>query len=159
MKDGRTHLAYKAEHVVDLESDLVLGGEIHPGDRADTETLVDSVMEAQVNLKQAGSAQEIEEVAADKGYHAAGTLELCESLGPADLHSRARSRHRAKWTDKPPELQRAVYGIGGACGAPRASVCSGGAANSVSGPSPTSATPAACGAVGSAGWRTSPSAT
>ena len=31
MKDGRTHLAYKAEHVVDLESDLVLAAEIVPG--------------------------------------------------------------------------------------------------------------------------------
>src|ERR1043166_3872123 len=28
MKDGRTHLAYKAEHVVDLESDLVVAAEI-----------------------------------------------------------------------------------------------------------------------------------
>ena len=36
MKDGRTHLAYKAEHVVDLESDLVLAAEIYPADQADT---------------------------------------------------------------------------------------------------------------------------
>ena len=55
MKDGRTHLAYKAEHVVDLESDLILAAEIYPADQADTETLVDSVMEAVENLKQAGS--------------------------------------------------------------------------------------------------------
>ena len=46
MKDGRTHLAYKAEHVVDLESDLVLAAEIYPANRADTDTLVDSVMQA-----------------------------------------------------------------------------------------------------------------
>ena len=46
MKDGRTHLAYKAEHVVDLESDLILAAEIHPADHADTQTLVDSVLEA-----------------------------------------------------------------------------------------------------------------
>ena len=32
MKDGRTHLAYKAEHVVDLESDLILAAEIRPAD-------------------------------------------------------------------------------------------------------------------------------
>ena len=31
MKDGRTHLAYKAEHVVDLKSDLILAAEILPG--------------------------------------------------------------------------------------------------------------------------------
>ena len=33
MKDGRTHLAYKAEHVVDLESDIVLAAEIHQADQ------------------------------------------------------------------------------------------------------------------------------
>ena len=43
MKDGRTHLAYKAEHVVDLKSDLVLAAEIR-ATRADTPTMVDSVM-------------------------------------------------------------------------------------------------------------------
>ena len=36
MKDGRTHLAYKAEHVVDLESDLVLAAEIYPADQGDS---------------------------------------------------------------------------------------------------------------------------
>ena len=46
LKDGRTHLAYKAEHVVDLKSDLVLAAEIRPATHADTETLVDSVLEA-----------------------------------------------------------------------------------------------------------------
>ena len=38
MKDGRTHLAYKAEHVVDLKSDLVLAAEIRPATAADTVT-------------------------------------------------------------------------------------------------------------------------
>ena len=81
MKDGRTHLAYKAEHVVDLKSDIVLAAEIRKADEADTDTMVDSVMEAQKNLNQAGSQTEIEEVAADKGYHAAHTLELSEAVG------------------------------------------------------------------------------
>jgi transposase len=42
LKDGRTHLAYKAEHVVDLKTELVLAAEIRPGDAADTATLCDS---------------------------------------------------------------------------------------------------------------------
>jgi len=110
MKDGTTHLAYKAEHVVDLDSDLVLGATIHPGTEADTTTLVDSVMDAQLNLKQAGSQQEIEEVAADKGYHAAETLELCESLNVRTYIPEPKRQHESRWTDKPAELQRAVYG-------------------------------------------------
>jgi transposase len=109
LKDGRTHAAYKAEHVVDLENDLVVGATLHSGDHADTDTLVDSVMDAQENLKQAGSSAEIDEVAADKGYHAAGTLELCEALNLRTYIPERRSRYRSKWTDKTPEMQRAVY--------------------------------------------------
>src|SRR5271156_345462 len=59
LKDGRTHLAYKAEHVVDLKSDLVLAADIRPADHPDTETIVDSVMQAQVNLKEAGGEAQI----------------------------------------------------------------------------------------------------
>jgi len=110
MKDGTTHLAYKAEHVVDLDSDLVVGATIHPGTEADTTTLVDSVMDAQENLKQAGIEQEIEEVAADKGYHAAETLELCEDLNLRTYIPEPKRKHESRWTDKRPELQRAVYG-------------------------------------------------
>ncbi len=66
MKDGRTHLAYKAEHVVDLKSDVILAAEIYPADHADTQTLVDSVLEAVENVKQAGLETEIEEIVADK---------------------------------------------------------------------------------------------
>ena len=78
LKDGRTHLAYKAEHVVDLKSELVVAAEVYPGDQADTDTLADSLLQAQVNLNEAKSKVQIEEAAADKGYHAAHTLELCQ---------------------------------------------------------------------------------
>src|SRR5215207_10551693 len=80
MKDGTTHLAYKAEHVVDVESEFVLAAEIYTADQADPATLVDSVLRAQVNLVLAGSEQEIEEAAADKGYHKAQTLADCEKI-------------------------------------------------------------------------------
>lgn len=110
LKDGRTHLAYKAEHVVDLKSDLVLAAEITPADRADTDTLVDSVVQAQLNLQQAGSDAQIEEVAADKGYHAARTLELCEDLGLRTYIPEPRRKHRSRWTDKPTEFKHAVLG-------------------------------------------------
>jgi transposase len=79
MKDKRTHLAYKAEHAVDLDSALVVGAQVTTADQADSATLVDSVLGAQVNLVLAGSAQEIEEAVADKGYHKAETLAECRS--------------------------------------------------------------------------------
>jgi transposase len=110
LKDGRTHLAYKAEHVVDLESDLVLAAEVYPADHCDTQTMAVSVLEAQTNLEQAGSQATIEEVAADKGYHAAATLELMsDELGLRTYIPEPKRRHEARWTDKPAEYQRCVY--------------------------------------------------
>src|SRR5450432_864664 len=55
MKDGTTHLAYKAEHVVDLDSEFVLSATITPANQSDAESMVDSVMEARMNLEAAGS--------------------------------------------------------------------------------------------------------
>jgi IS5 family transposase len=108
MKDGRTHLAYKAEHVVDLRSDLVLAAEIRPADHADTATLADSLVAAQINLREAGSDATIEEVAADKGYHAADTIEMCEFLEVRSYIPEPRRRHPSRWADKPDEHRRAV---------------------------------------------------
>jgi len=110
MKDGTTHLAYKAEHVVDLKSDLVLAAEISRADQADTATLADSVVAAQLHLKGAGSDAAIEEAAADKGYHAAGTIELCDFLDVRTYIPEPRRRHRSKWADKPAAFRRAVSG-------------------------------------------------
>jgi len=109
MKDGRTHLAYKAEHVIDLKSDVILAAEIRQGDEADTQTLVDSVMEAVENLKQAGADSKIEEIVADKGYHAAETLELARGLGFRTYIPEPQRVHASRWTDKPAAQQQAVY--------------------------------------------------
>jgi transposase len=108
MKDGTTHLAYKAEHVVDLKSDLILAAEIYPADQADTATLADSLVAAQVHLKEAGSDAAIEEAAADKGYHAAGTIELCDFLEVRTYIPEPRRPHPSRWADKPAEHRCAV---------------------------------------------------
>lgn len=113
MKGGRTHLAYKAEHVVDLESELVLAAEIYPANRGDADTLVDSVMQAELNVDAANEraglgGERIEEVAADKGYHAAATLELAAALDLRTYIPEPKHRHRSRWTDKPEEHRTAV---------------------------------------------------
>jgi transposase len=109
LKDGRTHLAYKAEHVVDLDSDLLLAAEIRSATDGDTATLVDSVIQACVNLEATGSEATVEEAVADKGYHAAETLKLSESLCVRTYIPEPQRQHDRRWTDKPPELKRAVY--------------------------------------------------
>jgi hypothetical protein len=108
MKDGTTHLAYKAEHVVDLDSDLVLAAEIHPADAADTATLADSLVAAQINLEAAGSAAVIEEAAGDKGYHAAATIETCDFLEVRTYIPEPKREEPATWPDKPEEQRRAA---------------------------------------------------
>jgi transposase len=108
MKDGTTHLAYKAEHVVDLESEIVLAAEIRLADQADTATLVDSVLTAQINLEKAGSEMVIEEVAADKGYHAAETIENCDFMDIRTYIPEPKRAEEAKLADRPEEQQRAM---------------------------------------------------
>ncbi len=59
--------------------------------------------------KQAGSEIEIEEIVADKGYHAAETIELAEDLDLRTYIPEPKRPHRSRWTDKPAEFQQAVY--------------------------------------------------
>lgn len=100
MKDGRTHLAYKAEHVVDLDSGLVLAAAVHPADQGDQATLVDSLLRTQVNLVRAELEVEVEEAVADKGYHKSETLAECEQWGWRTYIPEPRRKKRT-WTDKP----------------------------------------------------------
>lgn len=108
MKDGTTHLAYKAEHVVDLASDLILAAEIRPADAADTATLADSLVAAQLHLAAAGSDALIAEAVADKGYHAAKTIELCDFLDVRSYIPEPKRAHPLKLADLPEAERRAV---------------------------------------------------
>ena len=111
MKDGTTHLAYKAEHVVDLKTDVILSAEIYHADVADNATLPKSLTKAQDNLERAEIFKDIEKVAADKGYHKAETLALCAELGIRGITPyipEKESQFQSVWTDKPDEHARAV---------------------------------------------------
>jgi hypothetical protein len=109
MKDGTTHLAYKAEHVIDLDTEIILAAEIYHADEHDAATLEDSVRQAGMNQAAAGGEPEIREVVADKGYHAT------ETITNLDQHTNCRAYiaeparpHARVWIDKPPEQERAV---------------------------------------------------
>jgi transposase len=109
MKDGTTHLAYKAEHVVDLGSEFVLSATITPTTHSDAETLVDSIAQAQLNLDAAGSDAKIKEAAADKGYHKVSTLELADDLDIRTYIPEPKRRFRYRWIDKSAGQQEALY--------------------------------------------------
>lgn len=115
MKDGTTHLAYKAENVVDLDSSLIMAAEVYDGDRADVATLEDSLHAAQTNQREAGSDVVITDVAADKGYHSAETLGTIAEETPYRTYipepKRRRKGHRKgphRGNRKPPAQRKAV---------------------------------------------------
>jgi hypothetical protein len=109
MKDGRTHLAYKAEHVVDLDTELILAAEVYHTDAADVDTIGPTISQAQDNLIQAESEAQIEEAVADKGYSGnemLAELEFTEGLRTYIVEP--QHAHRRNWKNKPEEQRRAV---------------------------------------------------
>jgi transposase len=72
MKDGRTRLAYKPEHAVDLDSGAILAAPVHEADQGDTKTLPAVLDEATKNLEAVDLAPTTDapaDLVADKGYH------------------------------------------------------------------------------------------
>jgi transposase len=81
MKDGTTHLAYKPEHAVDLDTGVVVAAPIHPANEGDATTLSPTLDAAARNLDAVGLAPSEDApcvVAADKGYHAREQLKALE---------------------------------------------------------------------------------
>jgi hypothetical protein len=84
LKDGRTRLAHKPEHAVDLDTGAVVAAEMHPADRGDTATLPGTLGSAARHLaavEAAPSAEAPAELVADKGYHSRETLKSLDG-GP-----------------------------------------------------------------------------
>jgi len=108
MKDGRTHLAYKAEHAVELGSGLIVAPVVYRGDDTDAETLPVTVEVAREQLTAAGSPHHVDEVVGDKGYHKAETIQTLEEVEQVRTYI-AERRGRRKWQDKPEGQQHAVY--------------------------------------------------
>lgn len=109
MKDGRTHLAYKAEHAVDLESEAILAGRVTTADQSDPRSAPASVTVAEANLVLAGSSEEVKEVVMDKGYHDNRLLADLSARGVRTYIPERRQKHRC-WTDKPAEYESAFRG-------------------------------------------------
>ena len=119
MKDGRTHLAHKAEHAVDLETGAVVAVTVQPADKGDTETIKETLIEAAENVEKAKPQTEVvKELVADKGYHSNALLEDLAILGVRTYISEP-ARGRRNWKGKHP-ARDAVYGnrrrIGGTRG-------------------------------------------
>lgn len=108
MKDGRTHLSYKAEHAVDLKSELIVAATIREGNRSDTASLPETLAEAQVMLAAIGHEETVKEVVADKGYHSGEALATCAAAELRTYVPTPRRSKRRRWTDKPLAVKKAV---------------------------------------------------
>lgn len=107
LKDGRTHLAHKAEHAVDLSSGALLEVALHPADAGDTTTGVATLASAQQSATAVGLGA-IHEVVLDKGYHSNAVL---VTLADEQIRSYASEPKRTRrcWRGQP-EAQGPLYG-------------------------------------------------
>ncbi|HEX2460874.1 MAG TPA: transposase [Vicinamibacterales bacterium] len=112
MKDGRTHLAHKAEHAVDMETGAVVAVTVQGADQGDTTTIADTLTEAAEELEAVAATTDreiavVEEAVADKGYHSNQTL---RDLAQLDVRTYIAEPDRGRRTWKKNAAARdAVY--------------------------------------------------
>jgi transposase len=116
MKDGRTHLAHKAEHAVDMDSGAVLAVTIQQADQGDTTTWRETIEETWQNMNVVREESDLQEkihadtaceIVADKGYHSNQVLCDFEEIGIRSYIAEP-GRGRRNWKDKANEKD-AVY--------------------------------------------------
>jgi transposase len=112
MKDGRTHLAHKAEHAVDMETGAIVSVTVQGADQGDTTTIAETVTAAAEELEAVavatgGQTVVIDEVVADKGYH---SNQVLVDLAALDLRTYIAEpdRGRRRWK-KNAAAKDAVY--------------------------------------------------
>jgi len=108
MKDGRTHLAHKAEQAVDLETGAIVSVTVQDADDGDTTTSIETLIEAAEQVEAVRpDGDGIEEVVGDKGYHSNQSLVDLEAIGVRSYISEP-DRGRRNWK-KHPAARDAVY--------------------------------------------------
>jgi transposase len=112
MKDGRTHLAHKAEHAVDLDTGALLAVTVQGADVGDTTSLIETAIMAAEQIEAAsaaaGAPTALAEVVADRGYHSNQTLIDLHALSVRSYIAEP-DRGRRSWA-KAPQAQAPVYG-------------------------------------------------
>jgi transposase len=128
LKDGRTALAYKAEHAVDMDTGAIVAVTTHGGAVGDTrsvgetlpaagEAVAEQIAEPTADGKFKVNAKGVEELVADKGYHSGNVL-VSARQSEVRSYIAEPDRGRRKWADKQEE-QAAVYANRQRIGGPR----------------------------------------
>ena len=109
MKDGRTRLAHKAEHAVDLETGAVVGIRVQDAAAGDTQTLLETLVTAAEQVDAVlPTGPGITELVLDKVYHSNLTLVTMAQVGIRSYVSEP-DRGRRNWRSKH-SARDAVYG-------------------------------------------------
>ena len=112
MKDGRTHLAHKAEHAVDLDSGALVAVTLHGADVGDTTSLGETARATAEQVETAHATRptppRLTEIIADKGYHSNQTM-IDLAAGGVRSYIAEPARGRRDWTTMP-QAQAPVYG-------------------------------------------------
>ncbi len=112
MKDGRTHLAHKAEHAVDLDTGAIVGITVQGADQGDTTTIETTLPEAVDQLLAVAAVTDDavatgEELVTDKGYHSKQKMVELQAFGVRTYVSEP-DRGPQRWIDQRAERD-AVY--------------------------------------------------
>ncbi len=109
MKDGSTHLAYKAENAVDLDTGAITAAEIYHANQADSATLEDTLTFAVGQIAEIAGEPLCQEVVADKGYLKNETLPVISDIGTGlrTYISEPLVPQGRTWADKPAEQRDA----------------------------------------------------
>ena len=112
MKDGRTHLAHKAEHAVDVATGAIVAVTVQGADLGDTTTIDETASAAVEQLADAqadvAEPQTLDEIIGDKGYHSNQTMVDLDAGGIRSYIAEP-DRGRRDWSDTA-AAQAPVYG-------------------------------------------------
>lgn len=130
LKDGRTRLAYKAEHVTDLETGAIIAASVLPADAADTATAADSVQKARENILSTADASDDDdddegsaaggggseeprpltrpEVVMDKGYYKSELIAHLEAVGLRTHIPEPQRPFKRRWTGSSARFKKAA---------------------------------------------------
>jgi transposase len=111
LQSFRSHLSYKPEHAVDLDTGVIVAARIHPGDHGDTRTLPETLAQAEAMLDLVGLAPTSEdpaELITDKGYHARDLLKKLEDSAWKSRIAEKALKTFARWHGDD-VAHRAVY--------------------------------------------------
>src|ERR1700686_2077031 len=119
MKDGRTHLAHKAEHAVGMQTGAVLAVTLQEADQGDTTTVVETLVPAGENVAELIGTEApdqkpqvhlkgIEEVVTDKGCHSGAVLVEMKSAEIRTYIPEKKQKGQRHWEGKQ-DQQQAVY--------------------------------------------------